>query len=120
MFVACLCVPPETAINIGYSCRLLTDEMEEIYVVDGETWEDVEKQLTDARDEMHKIMRQQRPPQQGGVEFVGVERNPRMDIPNSGRPGEPGEFGGFAIVINGHSLVGVKYSAVMYDCYRMH
>ena len=35
----------ETAINIGYSCKLLTDEMEEMFVVDGETYADVEGQL---------------------------------------------------------------------------
>lgn len=26
---------PETAINIGYSCQLLTDEMVDIFIVDG-------------------------------------------------------------------------------------
>ena len=35
----------ETAINIGYSCKLLTDEMEEMFVIDGETYADVEGQL---------------------------------------------------------------------------
>ncbi len=36
----------ETAINIGYSCKLLTDEMEEIYIVDGESYDEVLEQLT--------------------------------------------------------------------------
>ena len=46
----------ETAINIGYSCKLLTDEMEEIYVIDGETEEEVLQQMEKAYDEMQKII----------------------------------------------------------------
>lgn len=49
----------ETAINIGYSCKLLTDEMEEVFVIDGEEHEDVKRQLTDARDKMLDIRKQQ-------------------------------------------------------------
>ncbi|VDM48034.1 unnamed protein product [Toxocara canis] len=35
----------ETAINIGYSCRLLTENMREVFVIDGETEREVEVQL---------------------------------------------------------------------------
>lgn len=35
----------ETAINIGYSCRLLTEDMQEVFVVDGEKFEDVKQQF---------------------------------------------------------------------------
>lgn len=38
----------ETAINIGYSCRLLTDEMEEVFVIDAEEFDEVKKQMEDA------------------------------------------------------------------------
>ena len=38
----------ETAINIGYSCQLLTDEMEEVFVIDAEEKDEVLKQLEDA------------------------------------------------------------------------
>lgn len=34
----------ETAINIGYSCQLLNDEME-LWIVDGHTQDQVEHQL---------------------------------------------------------------------------
>lgn len=34
----------ETAINIGYSCQLLNDEME-LWIVDGNTQDQVENQL---------------------------------------------------------------------------
>jgi hypothetical protein len=40
----------ETAINIGYSCQLLTDEMNEVFIVDGHTYDDVELQLGKLRD----------------------------------------------------------------------
>ncbi|XP_026463046.1 phospholipid-transporting ATPase ID isoform X2 [Ctenocephalides felis] len=35
----------ETAINIGYSCQLLTDDLIDLFIVDGETHQEVEKQL---------------------------------------------------------------------------
>ena len=46
----------ETAINIGYSCKLLTDDMDEMYIVDGESYEEVWKQLNDARDGINSIL----------------------------------------------------------------
>ncbi len=40
----------ETAINIGYSCQLLTDELtEEPFIVDGESFEEVQLQLVTYR-----------------------------------------------------------------------
>ena len=38
----------ETAINIGYSCQLLTDEMEEVFVIDAEEKDEVLQQIEDA------------------------------------------------------------------------
>lgn len=35
----------ETAINIGYSCQLLTDDMVDVFIVDGITKPEVEQQL---------------------------------------------------------------------------
>lgn len=35
----------ETAVNIGYSCQLLTDDLIDVFVVDGSTQDEVEKQL---------------------------------------------------------------------------
>lgn len=48
----------ETAINIGYSCELLNDDMCEIFVVDGCYPEEVEKQLKKAQKQMAKMQRQ--------------------------------------------------------------
>lgn len=36
---------PETAINIGYSCQLLTDDMVDVFIIDGLTKAEVEQQL---------------------------------------------------------------------------
>lgn len=61
----------ETAINIGYSCKLLTDEMEEVFVVDGESFDDVKQQLTEARDKMLHLAKQHETTQDsngGGIE----------------------------------------------------
>ncbi|KAL3981629.1 phospholipid-translocating P-type ATPase flippase family protein [Acanthocheilonema viteae] len=39
----------ETAINIGYSCNLLTENLHEVFIIDGETEREVEVQLKDVR-----------------------------------------------------------------------
>lgn len=43
-----ICIPTETAINIGYSCHLLTDEMEEVFIIDEDDYEKVRDQLEQA------------------------------------------------------------------------
>ncbi|CAH0553187.1 unnamed protein product [Brassicogethes aeneus] len=40
----------ETAINIGYSCQLLNDEMVDVFIVDASTFEEVQQQLLKFRD----------------------------------------------------------------------
>lgn len=40
----------ETAINIGYSCQLLTDDMIDVFVVDGVTKQEVDQQLKKYRE----------------------------------------------------------------------
>lgn len=37
----------ETAINIGYSCHLLTDDMTEVFVINGETLESVQQAIAE-------------------------------------------------------------------------
>lgn len=92
----------ETAINIGYSCKLLTDEMEEIYVIDGETYEEVLEQMNEAKVGM---IGQASPVMTEGAEQVPLEgRMGMLDIKLSQMNADR-EFGGFALVVNGHSLV---------------
>jgi hypothetical protein len=86
--------------------------MHEIYVVDGETYDEVEKQLRDARSEMLAVTK-------GGVVDPALDvvsyTNGRTPTPGFHDPQDTNNmanevtenqvFGGFALVINGHSLV---------------
>ncbi|XP_047028925.1 probable phospholipid-transporting ATPase IM [Helicoverpa armigera] len=45
----------ETAINIGYSCQLLTDDMAEVFVIDGVSYDDVDRQLAKCRDSIRVV-----------------------------------------------------------------
>lgn len=49
----------ETAINIGYSCELLNDEMCEIFIIDGCYPEEVDKQLKKCLKQINKMLRYQ-------------------------------------------------------------
>ncbi|XP_055690587.1 phospholipid-transporting ATPase ID isoform X4 [Lutzomyia longipalpis] len=129
----------ETAINIGYSCQLLTDELVDVFVVDGVTLDEVEQQLRKFKESI-KIINTFHP---GGVYHNNIAtanggNNSTVTIENlrhNAAPpaisvvtfsaecdqifdgGEKGATGpsatatdveentGFAIVINGHSLV---------------
>lgn len=51
----------ETAINIGYSCQLLTDDLVDVFVVDGDTMDEVEKQLRKFKESV-KIINTYHPP----------------------------------------------------------
>ena len=44
----------ETAINIGYSCQLLTDDLQDVFVVEGHTLQDVEAELNKCLDELNR------------------------------------------------------------------
>lgn len=46
----------ETAINIGYSCKLLTEDMKEVLIIDAEEEEEVLEQLKDANDKIDSAM----------------------------------------------------------------
>ena len=103
LYHACNIHISETAINIGYSCKLLTDDLEEIYVIDGDTKEGVKGQLLEKQADMMKKLSE-----------VPPGYMPDVTIANGGEPPAkltaatlPEDFGGFAIIINGHSLVRV-------------
>ncbi|KAH9519100.1 Phospholipid-transporting ATPase ID [Bulinus truncatus] len=97
----------ETAINIGYSCRLLTDEMEEPFIIDGETLEEVESQMKKALEEI--IAAKNRRPGndvtfRNGSAKPGDTPTARESVENGNVAMPEEEFGEFALVINGHSL----------------
>lgn len=45
----------ETAINVGYSCQLLTDELVDVFIVDGTTADEVQLQLQRFRDSIRIV-----------------------------------------------------------------
>ncbi|XP_040898069.1 phospholipid-transporting ATPase ID-like [Toxotes jaculatrix] len=82
----------ETAENIGYSCNLLREEMTEVFIVSGNSPEDVREELRNARtsmkpDEVDSVFL----PERSLVKGVKV-------IPDEVVNGE------YGLVINGHSL----------------
>ena len=90
----------ETAINIGYSCNLLNDEMwDEPYIVDGNTFEDVMKQLAAHRRSIDNYY--------NSGNMFSKRDNISMRTMSEPSLSEFGAevSGGFALVINGHSLV---------------
>ena len=88
---------PETAVNIGYSSKLLTDDMK-VFIVDKDSKEEVCEQLQTANEEMKK-------PNKPNVKSVYI----RMGEVEGEAPNNDGEAdaqpASFGIVINGHSLV---------------
>ena len=96
----------ETAINIGYSCKLLTDEMEDIFTVDGELYEQVEEQLQQARDDITRTMKRFCA-DEGQMEVISRSNGSISLLPlqTTRNCAQSEDFGGFALIINGHSLV---------------
>jgi len=90
--------------------------MEEVYVVDGETATDVRRQLKDAVNDMEVKSRdsvdgmpsqqQQQQQQQGWRDGVGLWRRNRVDV--AATTTVAGDLSGFALVINGSSLVSLS------------
>ncbi|VDK47071.1 unnamed protein product [Anisakis simplex] len=116
----------ETAINIGYSCRLLTESMREVFVIDGETESEVTVQLKAVKRRLeetlgadivrgggeHNIRLAQtdiafiHPPDGITKNDINEKRNPigESGIGNGTTLKEDDDGEGFGLVINGHSL----------------
>lgn len=45
----------ETAINIGYSCQLLTDDMVDVFIIDAVTFDEVHQQLMKFRENIRIV-----------------------------------------------------------------
>uniref|UniRef100_A0A672J4P0 Phospholipid-transporting ATPase n=1 Tax=Salarias fasciatus TaxID=181472 RepID=A0A672J4P0_SALFA len=74
----------ETAVNIGYSCKMLTDDMTEVFIIGGHTVQSVRQELRRARERMIELSRTSDGGKEEGMEGLGEAE--------------------FALVINGHSL----------------
>ena len=123
----------ETAINIGYSCQLLTDDMVDIFTVEGWDYEDVEQELQRCREAINNHESHAKGATNCSVIFGpenvssgvnsntndavisansrvgGAGRGVNVNVTSNGDNNQinpTGELcGGFALVVNGHSLV---------------
>ncbi|NWW24934.1 AT8B2 ATPase, partial [Falcunculus frontatus] len=83
----------ETAVNIGYSCKMLTDDMTEVFVVTGHTVLEVREELRKAREKMMDASRSVC----NGFSYQ-EKLSPKLTSVLEAIAGE------YALVINGHSL----------------
>nr|XP_057939909.1 phospholipid-transporting ATPase ID isoform X2 [Doryrhamphus excisus] len=94
----------ETAINIGYSCKMLTDDMTEVFVISGHSVQTVKQELRSARERMIELSQSKDGEKNEGVNGCGdarfkgaTKRKVTSDLTDN--------FSGeFALVVNGHSL----------------
>ncbi|XP_052433914.1 phospholipid-transporting ATPase ID isoform X3 [Carassius gibelio] len=112
----------ETAVNIGYSCKMLTDDMTEIFFVNGHTVQSVREELRKARERMLESTRTRDGGKEaeaqgwggacafgngcgggGAANWMPDERKcPPSQVP---RPSLLESISGeFALIISGHSL----------------
>ncbi|XP_041844181.1 phospholipid-transporting ATPase ID isoform X2 [Melanotaenia boesemani] len=117
----------ETAVNIGYSCKMLTDEMTEVFIISGHTVQGVRQDLRRARERMIELSRARDGGKADGMEgwaeahFMGngYKEGQGGDGAAEGREGKQLQCtpvplppthvidsisGEFALVISGHSL----------------
>ncbi|XP_037532568.1 phospholipid-transporting ATPase ID [Nematolebias whitei] len=122
----------ETAVNIGYSCKMLTDDMSEVFIISGHTVQSVRQELRKARERMIELSRSRdggkSEGMEGWVEACFTENGFRegqegddtakgggggggegKQVHGSSFPSPPSSFmdsisGEFGLVISGHSL----------------
>ncbi|XP_020559605.1 phospholipid-transporting ATPase ID isoform X2 [Oryzias latipes] len=83
----------ETAVNIGYSCNMLRDDMTDVFVVSGHTLTEVQQQLREAKERILSLSR------------VSDARNDEEnDMFADDSVFEEAIITEYALVINGHSL----------------
>ncbi|XP_036114007.1 probable phospholipid-transporting ATPase IM isoform X2 [Molossus molossus] len=83
----------ETAINISYACNMLTDDMNEVFIITGNTAVEVREELRKAKEH---LFGQNRSSSNGHVVF---EKKQQLDSVV-----EETVTGDYALIINGHSL----------------
>lgn len=107
----------ETAINIGYSCQLLTDDMAEVFIIDAQSAVEVEEQLQRTREQIRNMTSSTH--NQTSLSVVTFSE----DALGPDMLSEAGEANsGYALIINGHSLVfalNAKYERLFLEvaCY---
>ncbi|XP_014871003.1 phospholipid-transporting ATPase ID isoform X1 [Poecilia latipinna] len=112
----------ETAVNIGYSCKMLTDDMTEVFIIGGHTVQSVRQELRSARERMMELSRGKTEGMEAWAEacFMGngmkdgqegdctTGRGSKQLHCSSLPPSASGDMdsisGEFALIISGHSL----------------
>ncbi|NXH13724.1 AT8B5 ATPase, partial [Bucco capensis] len=85
----------ETAMNIGYSCNLLYDDMEDVFIIEGSTSDDVLNELRNARKKMKPDSLLDT--DEINIQFEKPSKKPKL-IPDEQANGV------YGLVITGHSL----------------
>ncbi|XP_067399668.1 phospholipid-transporting ATPase ID-like isoform X2 [Emydura macquarii macquarii] len=85
----------ETAVNIGYSCNMLHDDMKDVFIIEGNTSEDVLNELRSARKKMKPDSFLDS--DEINIKFENPSKKSRI-LP------EEQANGVYGLVINGHSL----------------
>uniref|UniRef100_A0AAQ5Y6F4 Phospholipid-transporting ATPase n=1 Tax=Amphiprion ocellaris TaxID=80972 RepID=A0AAQ5Y6F4_AMPOC len=101
----------ETAVNIGYSCKMLTDDMTEVFIISGHTVQSVRQELRSACFMSNGFKEGQEGENSAAAAEEGgkqLQCSPPLP-PSPPLPRPPSNFmenisGEFALVINGHSL----------------
>ncbi|XP_058885631.1 phospholipid-transporting ATPase ID-like [Acipenser ruthenus] len=83
----------ETAVNIGYACNMLREEMNEVFIISANTAEDVREELRNARNKIKPETIEAEP-----IFEVKQPKNKSAVLPEDTVEGE------YGLVINGHSL----------------
>ncbi|XP_069508037.1 phospholipid-transporting ATPase ID isoform X2 [Ambystoma mexicanum] len=85
----------ETAVNIGYSCKMLTDDMTEVFVITGHTVLEVREELRKTREKMIETC---------GTVINGFSYQEKVLSSAKVTSVLEAITGEYAIIINGHSL----------------
>ncbi|XP_006895390.1 PREDICTED: probable phospholipid-transporting ATPase IM [Elephantulus edwardii] len=96
----------ETAINIGYACNILTDDMNEVFVIAGNTIMEVREELRKAKE---SLFGQSRSFSNG---HVVCEKKQQLELNSTVEETITGDY---ALIINGHSLAHALESDVKND-----
>ncbi|XP_038146093.1 phospholipid-transporting ATPase ID isoform X2 [Cyprinodon tularosa] len=106
----------ETAVNIGYSCKMLTDDMTEVFIISGHTVQSVRQELRRARERMIELSRAKDEGTKGWAEARFMGNGLKDGQEEDGRTGGGSKqlhspcgdmdniSGEFALIISGHSL----------------
>ncbi|XP_060274008.1 probable phospholipid-transporting ATPase IM isoform X7 [Ovis aries] len=96
----------ETAINIGYACNMLTDDMNDVFIIAGNTATEVREELRKAKE---NLFGRNRSFSNGHVVF---EKKQSLELDSVVEETVTGDY---ALIINGHSLAYALESDVKND-----